>query len=384
MKVIAIVVAAAAALAAVAASLLRLLVRRVVGVEPRRKTVTVRRVGDDIEMPKSALTLAAGNYGLWFGEQFEHHALIGPVAASDEHRVIRRVLKTTAPISTEPFEAQWTGHVMSGPTEIDPDWEDVAVPLRDGILAPAWLFRGDSPDAPWVIHVQGIRTSRLVTLRSVEVAQRAGLTSLVITYRGSGDGPAASASTLGQREWRDLADSVAYARARGAASIYVVAWSMGAGLALELLRQKPDAFDKLVLIAPATNWRRIIRHGVRGVGLPLFTATVVTWALGSRPASRLIGMAAPLDIDQLDWGQNLTTGVPALVIHSSGDEEIPFQITRDFVAAHPNVTLVEATAAPHGWEANVDPEVFRSALISWFASPGPPTSANAGRDRTSL
>ena len=111
-----------------------------------------------------------------------------------EHSVIRPVLKTTAPISAEPFEAQWTGHVMSGPAEIDPDWEDVTVPLRDGTLAPAWLFRGDSPGAPWVIHVQGIRTSRLVTLRSVEVAQSAGLTSLMITYRGSGDGPPASAS----------------------------------------------------------------------------------------------------------------------------------------------------------------------------------------------
>ncbi|MBD7958635.1 alpha/beta fold hydrolase [Microbacterium sp. Sa4CUA7] len=365
---IAIVVAAVAALGAVAASMLRLLGWRVVGVEPRRKTVTVRRVGDDIEMPKSALTLAAGNYGLWFGEHFERHALIGPVAGSDEHRVIRRVLKTTAPISTEPFEAQWTGHVMSRPAEIDPDWEDIKVPLRDGTLAPAWLFRGDSPDAPWVIHVQGIRTSRLVTLRSVEVAQSAGLTSLAITYRGSGDGPAASASTLGQREWSDLADAVAYARSRGAAAVYVVAWSMGAGLALELLRHQPDAFDRLVLIAPATNWPQIIRHGVRAAGLPEFAATAVTWALGSRVAGRVMGLPAPLDFDRLAWGRSLKTNVPVIVVHSRGDEEIPFQITSDFVAAHPKATLVETAAAPHGWEANVDPEVFRSALMSWFAS----------------
>ncbi|MCR2792753.1 alpha/beta hydrolase [Microbacterium sp. zg.Y625] len=366
---IAIVTAATAALAAIAASLLRLLVRRVVGVEPRRKTLTVRRIGDDIEMPKSALTLADGSYGLWFGERFEHHALIGPVTASDEHSVIRPVLRTTAPISTEPFEAQWTGHVMSGPAEIDPEWEDVTVPLRDGLLAPAWLFRGDSPDAPWVIHVQGIRTSRLVTLRSVEVAQSAGLTSLVITYRGSGDGPPAPASTLGQREWTDLSDSIAYARACGATSIYVVAWSMGAGLALELLRHEPDAFDRLVLIAPATNWRRIIRHRVRDAGLPAFAGAVVTWALGSRVASQLMGLPELLDLDRLDWGQSLKMNVPAIAVHSRGDAEIPFEITNDFIAAHRNVTLVETGAAPHGWEANVDPELFRSALTAWFAGP---------------
>jgi len=366
---IAIVVATTAALAAAAASMLRLLGRRVVGVEPRRKTVTVRRIGDDIEMPNSALTLAAGNYGLWFGEHFEHHALIGPVAASDEHRVIRRVLKTTAPISAEPFEAQWTGHVMSGPAEIDPEWEDVTVPLRDGILAPAWLFRGDSPDAPWVIHVQGIRTSRLVTLRSVEVAQSAGLTSLVITYRGAGDGPPASASALGQREWSDLADAVTYARSRGAAAVYVVAWSMGAGLALELLRHDPVAFDRLVLIAPATNWRKIIRHGVERAGRPASLATVVIRALGSSVFSRLVGLPALLDFERLDWGQNLTTDVPTIVVHSQGDEEIPFELTLRFVAVHPHATLVETAAAPHGWEGNVDPEVFRSALASWLVGP---------------
>lgn len=368
MKAIAIVAAVMAILLAAVGSFVRLLARRVVGVEPRRKTLTVRRVGDDIEMPKSTLTLAAGNYGLWFGERFEHHALIGPLVASDEHRVIRRVLKTTATIGAEPFEAQWTGHVMSGPADIDPNWEDVTVPLRDGASAPAWLFRGKSLDAPWVIHVQGIRTSRLVTLRSVEVAQRAGLTSLVITYRGSGDGPPASASTLGQREWSDLADAVAYARARGATSVFVVAWSMGAGLALELLRREPEAIDRLALIAPATNWRSIIRHGVQRAGMPGFLASVVTWALGSRVASRLIGMPAPLDFDRLDWSRSMSTNLPAIVVHSRGDEEIPFELTSAFVTAHPNVKLVETVAAPHGWEANVDPEAFRSALTSWLAS----------------
>ena len=366
MKVIAIVVAFIAVVLADVASLVRLLARRVVGVEPRRKTFTVRRVGDDIEMPKSGLTLAAGSYGLWFGERFEHHALIGPVVASDEHRVIRRVRETTAPISTEPFEAQWTGHVMSGPADIDPDWEDVIVPLRDGAGAPAWLFHGSSPDSPWVIHVQGVRTSRLVTLRSVGVAKRAGLTSLVITYRGSGDGPPASGSTLGQREWSDLGDAVAYARAHGAASVYVVAWSMGAGLALELVRREPDAIDGLALIAPATNWRRIIRHGVKKAGLPVFFAPVVTWVLGSRLASRLIGMPAPLDFDHLEWGRSVAMKPPTLVVHSTGDEEIPFELTREFATAHPNVTLVETAAAPHGWEANVDPAVFESALTSWL------------------
>ncbi|MFB7891192.1 alpha/beta hydrolase family protein [Microbacterium sp. NPDC056044] len=367
MKIVGIGAAILGVLATAVALLIRMLARRVVGVEPRRKTITVRRVGDTIELPRSDLTVVNGNYGLWFGDRFEHHALIGPVVSSDGDRVTRRILKTTAPISTEPFEAQWTGHTMSGPAEIDPDWEDVTVPLRDGTSAPAWLFRGTSLEAPWVIHVQGIRTSRLVTLRSVDVAQDAGLTSLAITYRGSGDGPSASASTLGQREWMDLADAIAYARSRGATSVRVVAWSMGAGLALELLRHVPRAFDQLALIAPATDWRATIQHAVNRANLPSAVGPVLVRALGAGVATRLIGLPVPLDFNRLNWGRDFRMNVPALIIHSTGDLEIPFELTRAFVSSHPNATLVETSPASHGWEANVDSEVFRSALTTWLA-----------------
>ena len=368
MKVVGVVAAILGVLAVTAAVMIQMLARRVVGVEPRRKTVTVRRVGDAIELPRSDLTIVDGNYGLWFGERFEHHALIGPVVSSAGTLVTRRLLKTTAPIDTEPFEAQWTGHIMSGPAEIDPDWEDVTVPLRDGALAPAWLFRGSSLEAPWVIHVQGIRTSRLVTLRSVEVAKSAALTSLAITYRGSGDGPSASASTLGQREWTDLADAIEYARSRGAKSVYVVAWSMGAGLALELLRHDPQAFDRLALIAPATNWRAIIRHGVKRAGLPEFVATAVISALGSRVGSRLVGTPIPLDFDRLDWSGSGTIGPPTLVVHSDGDHEIPFELTKEFVRVHLEAALVQTARSPHGWEVNADRDHFVSAVAAWLAN----------------
>ena len=351
-----------------AAWLVRTLALRVVGVQRRRKVITVRRVGEDLELPQTVLTSAAGNYGLWFGDNFRQHALVGPVVRSDGERVVRRLLEATAPVPTEPFLGQWTGHVMHSPAQVDSGFEDVRVPLRDRASAPAWLFRGEA-DRPWVIHVQGIRTSRLVTLRSVEVAHRAGLTSLAITYRGSGDGPEATVSSLGQREWSDLADAVSYARSQGAQQVCVVAWSMGAGIALELLRRDSQAFERLVLIAPATDWRGIIRHGVEHARLPGFLGPIVTWALGSRVASRILGLPEPLDFDLLVWKLAESVSIPTLVVHSEGDQEIPFELTKAFAAAHPNVTIVETAAAPHGWEANVDPQRFRPALESWLLPP---------------
>ncbi len=353
-----------------AAWFIRKLALRVVGVAPRRKVVVARRVGERVELPRSALTMAPGNYGLWFGPNFEQHALVGAVEHSDEQRVLRRLVNATAAVPTEPFKAQWTGHVMHSPSQIDPKWESIAIPLGDGTAAPAWLFRGARQDAPWVIHVQGIRTSRLVTLRSVDVAKRAGLTSLVITYRGAGDGPVTHVSYLGQREWSDLADAIGFARSHGAPEVHVVAWSMGAGVALELLRREPGAFERLVLISPATNWGRMVQHGVTRAGLPMIVGSLVTWALETQIGSWIVGMSAPLDFRHLDWSRGYSLSVPTLVLHSQGDDEIPFELTMQFAAAHPNVTLVQTASAPHGWEANVDPELFQSALASFLSSPG--------------
>lgn len=366
-----IVVAAFAVVLLPLAWFVRKLTLRIVGVAPRRKVISARAVGELIELPRSALTLAPGTYGLWFGERFEHHALVGAVERTDDGHVVRRLISATAPLPKGTFEAHFTGHVTATPAEIDANWRDVAIPLRDGGTAPAWFFRSLEEEAPWVIHVQGIRTSRLVTLRSVEASERAGLTSLVITYRGAGDGPRAAVTSLGQREWSDLADAIEYARAHGARRVYVVAWSMGAGVALELLRRYPRAFDRLALIAPATNWSHIVRNGVKRAGLPGFLAPVVTSALASPTVSRWIGMPEPLDFDRLDWSRDFSVEIPTLVIHSQGDEEIPFELTEAFAAAHPNVTLVETASAPHGWEANVDPELFQSALASWLSSAGP-------------
>lgn len=76
---------------------------------------------------------------------------------------------------------------------------------------------------------------------------------------------------------------------------------------------------------------------------------------------------APLDFGGLDWSQAQSVSIPTLVVHSAGDEEIPFKPSQEFAAAHPNVTLVQTAAAPHSWEANVDAEYFGSTLTSWSA-----------------
>lgn len=333
---VALIVAVVVVLAALGILFLRMLSKRVVGVAPRRKTVTAAAAaGGTVILPGTDETEASGEYGLWFRHGFAEHARIGDVVTRDNTSVTRTVRATSAPMPIVDFEAQWTGHTASSPSELGLDWSEAAVPLRDGTIAPAWFFPVGSPGerVPWAVHVQGIRTSRLVTLRAVEAAVKAGYASLVITYRGAGDGAPAAASTLGLTEWADLRDAVAYARAQGASSVTVMAWSMGAGLALELARRDPASVDSLVLICPATNWRRIVQHGAREAHLPPVVGTAAIGFLGSRFWSRLAGLGAPIDFDALDWTRPGAVTVPTLVVHSRGDQEIPFELSVDFVAA---------------------------------------------------
>lgn len=344
---------------------LRMLARRVVGVTPRRKPLTVSREGDTVILPRSVETEAPGHYGLWFGEGFSEHAVVGDVLSTTSSTVTRRAEGSHATASA-PFVALWTGHTLAGPAALRLPWQDVSVPLADGTAAPAWFFPAETERARWAVHVQGIRTSRLVTLRAVEAAQRSGYASLVITYRSAGDGPPAEASTLGLSEWTDLRDAVEYARSSGATAVTVMAWSMGAGLALELARREPAAVDSLILICPATNWRRIVRHGAEKAHLPPFVGSAAIGFLASPLLSRLVGLARPIDFDALDWSRVDALTIPTLVIHSAGDDEIPVELSRDFAAAHPElVTLVETKSAPHGWEPNVDPAGFADAISSW-------------------
>lgn len=342
---------------------LRLLGRKVVAVVPRRKTVVARATDVSVTLPRSPLTVAPGRYGAWFGDNFSSHALVGEITSLDDSEVTRALIRADAHIPSGEFETQWTGHIFASPAELGLAWNEVEIGLADGSSLPAWLFPSSGAGAGWVIHVQGIRTSRLVTLRAIRVAHEAGFTSLVITYRGAGDGPPVSASMLGLEEWTDLRDAIGFARAQGASEIVVVAWSMGAGLPLELARRHPENIDRLVLICPATNWRAIVQHAAKKAHLPRFFATAMMALMKTPVACRIFGLAHPLDVDRLDWTRPGSVAVPTVVVHSDGDDEIPFGLSKAFAEAHPEtVRLVQTQTAPHGWEANVDPTAFEATV----------------------
>ena len=59
--------------------------------------------------------------------------------------------------------------------------------------------------------------------------------------------------------------------------------------------------------------------------------------------------------------------LPALVIHSEGDRQVPLASSVLFAMANPRlVRLVELSPAEHTWEYNVDPAAFNRAIIDFL------------------
>lgn len=341
-----------------------LLAKRVVNATARPKLLRVGFAGQEVALPESAKTAAAGEYLLQLDEDPSSVLRVGEVLRVADGKVHRALVG--APERSGDAGGYWSAHGYSSPGEIG-SFESVSVPVAGGETRDAWLFPGDP--AYWVIHVQGIRTSRGVTLRTVAIAHEAGATSLTITYRGSGDGPPSRAATLGAREWTELQDAIAYARSQGAQRVTVVAWSMGAALMLELLKHDPRAVDDLVLMCPVSSWPETIEYGAVQAGLPKQAAGLAALLMRTRLGAKVLGLPEPVDVRKLDWTYPGSLPVPTLVIHSQGDEVVPWSSTVKLVASNPDtVTFVETVACPHGFELTVpDPEA-RSRLLEWLIS----------------
>lgn len=342
--------------------------RRVVGVRPRSKVKILSVSEDRVTLPATTKTTHPGTFGLWTPT---HHLLVGEIVDGNRRTVTRRVLSHHES-ERSGGRTFWEGDVFHSPTQTGPH-EDISIPGPSGPL-PAWKI-GPASDR-WAIHIHGIRATRVNALRTVPAARDAGFTSLVVTYRGDGEGPqvGGNAATLGLAEWRDVDAAISYARKNGATTIVLVGWSMGASLALLTVEQSShqEVIAGTVLISPAVEWRQTMTHVARGMHLPLPAACsrLAELFLGNRILSRLLGLCRPIDFDSLDWTRPGRITVPSLIMHSPGDQTVPVEVSRQVHAANPStVTLkIMAPDADHAWEYNVAPERFTSLISEWLSS----------------
>lgn len=339
------------------------------------------RVGNDIEFSASELTRAAGSYGLLLPDG--GHARVDAVL--DEHATsVRRALGpvTGAPLPTQ-GEGRWVRDVYPSPAELGVPFSDVAIATAGG-PSPAWLIPGTDGADVWAIHLHGIRTTRSVVLPSVSALLPTEVTSLVPSWRGDPEGPAAlgGGSSLGQEEWRDVDAALEFAVASGARSIVLVGWSMGAMISSLLLQNSRHAnrVVGVVMVAPVTSWRTVVAHAVRAARLPAIIGSLVERILRTPGLCRLAGLPAPVRLSDLESAGARVT-VPTLVIHNPGDPTAPFAASVAFVNQNDEYAeLVVFEEAPHAMEWNREPQRFEETITNWVADVVARDRAAAGEE----
>ncbi|WP_058624530.1 alpha/beta hydrolase [Microbacterium testaceum] len=338
--------------------------RRLIAPRAAKPFVPMIVDGDTIDVPATDESRQPGTYGVWLDDGT--HLTVGEIVRASDRRVVRVLAAKPPALSDGEVRGAWTSQNIAAPEAVGPT-QHIAVPLRRGGSADAWVI-GDPDATRWAIHVHGLRSSRSGALRSAPAAVEAGWTSLVVSYAGDDEASPADTlpSSLGTREWRDVDDAITYAVERGAREIVLVAWSMGATIAMLALEQSRhrEAITGLVLVAPALDWSRIVARAVKGAHLPSSVGATSLRVLRSRLGARALGLIEAVDARALNWvdGPRRAPELPTLIVHSLRDPVVPVSGSLAFTARHPDSTLVAFDATGHCNEANQDPERFRDAI----------------------
>ena len=272
--------------------------------------------------------------------------------------------------------ASWSGIHFSTPEDAGLEATDIAVPTAVG-QAPAWLITpGGAVSSTWAIHVHGLGSPRAGTLRGVQVASEAGLTSLVVTYRNDGEGPIVGTgrSELGAAEVDDVRAAVRFARGSGARDIVLFGWSMGAAIALQLAAEHEfrGTVVGLVLESPVLDWVSTIKANCARSGLPAWSGALAVPWLNLPPLARVTGLANPVGLRSFDWiarAGELT--VPILILHGALDTSSPFEVSTRLMMLRPDIIDLETFDADHTMSWNSDRERWRASVSSWLTALAP-------------
>jgi pimeloyl-ACP methyl ester carboxylesterase len=271
--------------------------------------------------------------------------------------------------------ASWSGIYFQSPADAGLQATDVDIQTDVG-PAPAWLITPEgTPSTTWAVHIHGLGSTRAGTLRGVQVASEAGLTSLIVTYRNDGEGPTVGTgrSELGAAEVDDVRAAVDYARKNGARSVLLFGWSMGAAIALQLAADPElrGIVTGLVLDSPILDWVATLRANCTRAGLPAWAGVLALPWLHSRPLARLIGLAKPIDLRSFDWiARADELPVPLLILHGTFDTSSPFETSTRLEVRRPDVVALEPFDADHTMSWNSHRKRWREVISVWLGVQG--------------
>jgi alpha-beta hydrolase superfamily lysophospholipase len=295
-----------------------------------------------------------GTYGLeWQGGR----AIVGPIVGEDDTSVTRRLREVDGYLAPE-MEVAFNPTVWAGDPSADFDLPSTTVPIPSELGAmPAWFVPGR--ERTWAIVVHGINSTPQTGLRVVPALHRAGLPTLLITYREDLGAPASPDGFhhMGLTEWRDLGAAGRYAFAHGAQHLILVGYSMGGAIVSQFMERSPLApkVAGLVLDAPVLDWQAVLSFNATEMGFPSFLSKPVEWAIGARIDANWESLDAIRHPEDFQ--------LPILLFHGTEDDVVPISTSDDFAAVLPRwVTYFRVPEAGHTESWNVDPRLYERRL----------------------
>ena len=343
--------------------------RRAIHPRPKRRPVVRTVNAQQIQLERTPATVAPGQFRIRFGPQDALTALVGEIVGQDEATVTRALVDASQGLPAVDDAVLWTGYVYTDPASLNNPYEEVRIQAPDGARK-AYLFESATFTTRWAIHVHGIHSSRTSALRSVPGTLSAGLTSLVVSYRGDVEDPTALPATLGQEEAHDVEAAIQYAVDHGAKDVVLVGWSMGAtiNLILAATSRQRARIAGLVFVGPALDWRAIIGAAARRSGIPGLLAPLFTAALTMPGLAQAAGLRRPLRAAHLRPSLD-SIPAPVLILHSEGDTDAPIGASEELVRTYPNQVILERfQPVPHGMEWNSDPQRFTTRIRQFVES----------------
>lgn len=343
---------------------------RILDVDTAAQTITLSRTPD---------TVLPGRYGL-FTVGTAAYLKLGSVLSADDTSVKRKLLTHVGSDAQLAPDAAFSGWYFDRP-------EDLHLPFSVELVGspvgpcPAWIFPSAEPADTWVVQVHGRGTTRAECLRAVPVFHAAGMTSLVVSYRNDGEAPRSRGGSygLGATEWRDVDAAIGLARRRGARRVIVMGWSMGGAIALQLALNSAhrDILTGIILESPVINWRIVLNHQARLLGLPSQVADLAIGTLRRDWTTPVTGADVAIPFDRLDVvARAAELRHPILILHSDDDGFVPSDASHDLVVARPDlVELQSFDVARHTKLWNYDQERWTAAITAWLMRTGQVTPA---------
>lgn len=337
---------------------------RILALDTGAQTITLSRTPD---------TVLPGRYGL-FTNGTSDYVKLGSVLSQDSASVKRKLLTHVGDDARLAPEAGFSGWYYDRPEQLHLPFSPELIGSTVG-PCPAWLFPAGDGDT-WVIQVHGRGTTRAECLRAVPVFHGLGITTLVVSYRNDGEAPRSRSGTyaLGSTEWRDVDAAVGFARRRGAKRVFVMGWSMGGAIALQLSLNSAhaDHIAGLILESPVVDWQVVLKHQAREQRVPDAITGLAMEALQAQWAAPLTRTGAAIRLDRLDVVSRAgELRHPILILHSDDDGYVPSDASHDLVAARPDLVQMQVfEVARHTKLWNYDQERWTASIGAWLRAQG--------------